>query len=144
MASILATTWQQSLYRRFARAQMVAPVTSLVSSSLRLSRPYTTQPASYSDGDLISTKGRFDLTGRNYVVTGGGRGIGYAAVRAIAEAGGNISVLDAAAEPTKDFHGLVGEFGIKTAYIRTDVTDETSLTSAFAQTADQFGSLHGW
>ncbi|CAK7233708.1 hypothetical protein SBRCBS47491_008703 [Sporothrix bragantina] len=142
MASILTTTWQRSLYR-LAQVPTVTPVTAFRSSPQRLCRFYGIRKASFADGDLISTKGRFDLTGRNYVVTGGGRGIGYAAVRAIAESGGNISVLDAAPEPTKDFHNLADEFGIKTAYIPTDVTDEASLTSAFTQTVDQFGSLHG-
>lgn len=143
MAHALAIARQRSLYRiaRTTTRTATQPSVAAFNSPYSPSRLYSTKLA---DGDLTSVKGRLDLTGRNYVVTGGGRGIGYAAVRAIAESGGNISVLDAAPAPTKDFHNLTSEFGVKTAYIRTDVTDEKSLTAAFAQTADQFGPLHGW
>lgn len=89
-------------------------------------------------------KGRFDLTGRNFVVTGGGRGIGYAAARGIAEFGGNVSILDYSPFPVKDFENLEREFGIKAKYIRTDVTDQVSLQKAFDQTIADFKTLDGW
>lgn len=97
-----------------------------------------------ADGDLTSLKGKFDLTGRNYVVTGGGRGIGYAVGRAIAEQGGNVSILDLAPAPVKDYETLASTFGVKTKYIQTDVSNEESLSRAFDETIADFGTLDGW
>lgn len=86
----------------------------------------------------------FDLKGKNFVITGGGRGIGYAATRAIAEMGGNVAVMDLLSKPVGDFEQLSPEFGIKSVYINTDVTKEDSLTSAFDQAAIELGSIDGW
>lgn len=96
------------------------------------------------DGDLRSVRAMFDLKDRNYIVTGGGRGIGYSITRAIAEMGGNVAVLDVLDSPVKDFSSLEGEFGVKARYIKADVTNEKSLTSGFEQSIDEFGSLDGW
>src|SRR5690349_5646747 len=92
-----------------------------------LSRAYFSTSASrrnLPDGDLRSVRGMFDLKGGNYVLTGGGRGIGYACTRAIAEMGGNVAVLDVLDSPVKDFGSLEPEFGVKARYIHADVTDE--------------------
>lgn len=105
---------------------------------------YNSGSLSRPDGDLLGLRGRFSLTGKNFIVTGGGRGIGYAAARAIAESGGNVSILDAAPKPVKDFANLEDEFGVKTKYIQTDVTDEVSLTKAFEETVAEFKTLDGW
>ena len=104
-------------------------------------RRYNSQ---YADGDLLSVKDRFSLAGKSYVITGGGRGIGYAAARAIAEYGGNVAIMDALPEPVKDFANLEREFGVKARYARVDVTNEKSLTTAFEETMADFGTLNGW
>lgn len=109
-----------------------------------VTRPYNEFKVTCADNDLIPLKNRFSLTGRNYIVTGGARGIGYAAVRAIAESGGNISILDAASRPVDDFANLSHEFGIKAKFITTDITDEKSLKEGFAQAMEDFGTLDGW
>jgi sorbose reductase len=85
----------------------------------------------------------FDLKGKNYIVTGGGRGIGYAVTRAIAEMGGNVAVLDVLPKPVEDFDNLPNEFGTKTSYIHADVTSEESLRSGFEQAIAGLGSLDG-
>ncbi|KIW14674.1 hypothetical protein PV08_07458 [Exophiala spinifera] len=95
------------------------------------------------DGDLNSVRPMFDLKGRNYIVTGGGRGIGYAITRAIAEMGGNVAVLDVLPSPVEDFGTLEGDFGVKSRYIHADVTSGESLTKAFDRTVSEFGSLEG-
>ena len=97
-----------------------------------------------ADGDLKSLRPRFDLTGKNVVLTGAARGITYAAARAVAEFGGNVAVLDVLPQPVDDFHNLDKEFGVRTAYIHADVTNEASLTKAFAQVVDEFGTIDGW
>lgn len=86
----------------------------------------------------------FDLKGKSFVVTGGGRGIGYATTRAIAEMGGNVAVLDVNSKPVGDFDQLSSDYGIKSLYIKTDVTSESDLGSAFEQTAIEFGQIDGW
>lgn len=96
------------------------------------------------DGDLKSVKALFDLTDKNFIVTGGGRGIGYAITRAIAEMGGNVAVLDVLDSPVKDFGTLEHDFGVKARYLRADVTDEKSLTRGFEQSISELGSLDGW
>lgn len=85
----------------------------------------------------------FSLKGRNYVVTGGGQGIGFAVTRAICEMGGNVAVLDLRDKPVDDFNSLSSEFGVKTEYLQTDVTKEESLTSSFEKAISALGSLHG-
>lgn len=85
----------------------------------------------------------FSLKGRNYVVTGGGQGIGFAVTRAICEMGGNVAVLDLRKEPVEAFNTLSTEFGVKTEYLQTDVTKEESLTSSFEKAISALGSLHG-
>lgn len=86
----------------------------------------------------------FDLTGKNFVITGGSRGIGYGAARAIAEMGGNVSVLDILPKPVGDFEQLSSQLGVKSLYINTDVTKQESLQSAFEQTAIELGGIDGW
>lgn len=103
-----------------------------------------TNPEVLHDGDLRSVRAMFNLKDRNYIVTGGARGIGYSITRAIAEMGGNVAVLDISNSPVKDFSSLQAEFGVKARYIKTDVTSEESLTSAFEQSIAEFGSLDGW
>ncbi|OAP57397.1 short chain dehydrogenase [Fonsecaea erecta] len=95
------------------------------------------------DGDLKPVRPMFELTGRNYIVTGGGRGIGYAITRAIAEMGGNVVVFDLLDKPVSDFDTLESEFGVKVKYIRADVTSDDSLRSAFAQAMETLGTLDG-
>ncbi|KEF63845.1 uncharacterized protein A1O9_01823 [Exophiala aquamarina CBS 119918] len=85
----------------------------------------------------------FNLSNKNFIVTGGGRGIGYAITRAITEMGGNVAVLDVLNAPVKDFGTLEHDFGVKARYLRADVTDEKSLTKGFEQSISELGSLHG-
>jgi len=99
---------------------------------------------SLHDGDLSSIRPMFDLKGKTFVVTGGGRGIGYAATRAIAEMGGNVAVMDLLPKPVDDFDTLSKEFGVKTLYIHADVTKEADITKGFDQAVIEFGSIHGW
>lgn len=86
---------------------------------------------------------KFDLTDRNYVVTGGAQGIGFALTRAICEMGGNVTVWDIQEKPVDEFATLADKFKVKTAYIQTDVSKEESLTAAFTKTLADVKTIHG-
>lgn len=92
---------------------------------------------------LENIRPAFDLRGRNYVVTGGAQGIGFAAARAISEMGGNVAVLDIQDKPIDEFGALSSEFGGKTFYIQADVVNEESLNRGFAQAVEHLGTVDG-
>lgn len=87
----------------------------------------------------------FELRGRNYVVTGGAQGIGFAVTRAICEMGGNVAVLDIQDKPVdeKEWAVLGERFGARAVYIQTDVTRQESLVASFARAVQELGSLDG-
>ena len=86
---------------------------------------------------------KFELTHRNYVVTGGAQGIGFALTRAICEMGGNVAVWDVQARPVDEFNELSAKFGVRTLYIQTDVTQQDSLQAAMEETLSEFKSIDG-
>ncbi|GKT49741.1 dihydroanticapsin 7-dehydrogenase [Colletotrichum spaethianum] len=92
---------------------------------------------------LQDVRPMFQPQGRNYIVTGGAQGIGFAATRAICEMGGNIAVMDIQAKPVKEFETLSSNFGSKTIYIQTDVTKEDSLNASFTKAIDELGWIDG-
>lgn len=94
---------------------------------------------------LEDVRPMFELRGRNYVVTGGAQGIGFALTRAICEMGGNVAVMDIQDKPvnTGEWNNLSQKFGAKTFYIQTDVTKQESLNQAFATAIRELGSLDG-
>lgn len=94
---------------------------------------------------LEDVRPMFELRGRNYVVTGGAQGIGFAVTRAICEMGGNVAVMDIQDKPVdeKEWTNLTQRFGSKAVFIQTDVTKQESLNAAFAKAIQELGSLDG-
>jgi sorbose reductase len=92
---------------------------------------------------LENVRPMFELRGRNYIVTGGASGIGFASTRTICELGGNVAVLDVQEKPVPEFEAqfeaLAGDFGVKTFFIQTDVTKQESLESGFKQAIEKLG-----
>jgi sorbose reductase len=86
---------------------------------------------------------RMSLKDRNFLITGGGRGIGFAICKAITQLRGNVAVIDALSEPVEEFHTLGDKFGTKTFYQKADVTDQQSLESAFSSAVKSIGPLQG-
>lgn len=93
--------------------------------------------------DLQNVRPMFDLAGRNYIVSGGAQGIGFAVTRAICEMGGNVAVLDIQESPVPEFHSLGQLFGRQPIYIQTDVRYEASINQAFENVLAAFGTVHG-
>jgi sorbose reductase len=88
---------------------------------------------------LENVRPMFELRGRNYIVTGGAQGIGFASTRAICELGGNVAVLDVQDQPVEEFASLAKEFGVETHFIKTDVTQQESLENGFKQAVTLLG-----
>src|SRR5690349_17382523 len=76
------------------------------------------------------------LQGRVAVVTGGGRGIGLAAVRRLATAGARVVVADIDADA-----GKVAAEEVDGLFVRTDVTDREQVEALFRTAVDTYGSL---
>lgn len=93
--------------------------------------------------EINAVRPMFELRGRNYLITGGAQGIGFAATRAICEMGGNVAVLDIQERPTEEFEGLASKFGVQTFYYQTDLAQQDSLNSGFAKARESLGTIDG-
>lgn len=86
---------------------------------------------------------RFDLTGKNFLVTGGGRGIGLATCKGIMQLGGGVACIDML-DNDKDFLELAKKYGAPHSFAKGDVSDQRSLESAFEEVvAGVGGHIHG-
>ena len=81
----------------------------------------------------------FGLKGKTAVVTGGSRGIGQVVAEGLARAGAEVVILSRsqADETIK----RISDAGGSGYFIKTDVTDEKSVTQAFQLIMEQSGSL---
>lgn len=84
-----------------------------------------------------------NLTGKVIVVTGGGRGLGAATVRRLAQLGARVVAgdvrkdwLDASCEEARSSGGEV-------TAVEVDVTDEAEVENLFDTANDRFGPLYG-
>ena len=91
----------------------------------------------------VKVTDRFSMKDKTVLVTGGGRGIGLAICKAIAQLGGNIAVLDALPQPSKEFHALSNDYGIEAFYERVDVTVQSSLERGFESVIEKTGGIQG-
>ncbi|MFE3022047.1 glucose 1-dehydrogenase [Streptomyces sp. NPDC059256] len=92
------------------------------------------------DEELTSLRGTggIDLGGRVSLVTGGARGIGAAAVRALHEAGARVVVADVADKQGLELAAALGEGAL---FVHLDVTDEKGWADTLRQTVEAFGAL---
>ncbi len=81
-------------------------------------------------------KASFDATGEVLIVTGGARGIGAAAARAYAAAGGHAQVLDVT--PSDELAGVEG-----VDQVAVDVADRDAVFAAVAAVAARHGRIDG-
>ena len=86
----------------------------------------------------------FSLSGRTVVITGGARGIGLAFAFAVAEAGGNVAILDVANEPHLHFYELGKRHPEQRFELySTDVTNYGVLQKSIQQIVRDFGRIDG-
>src|SRR5262245_18518620 len=83
----------------------------------------------------------FELPGKAGIVTGAGRGIGKATAELFAAAGAAVAVIDLSEEHAQRTAEAIGSAGGSAVPIVCDVTDEKAVEAAFAQAADELGSI---
>ena len=83
----------------------------------------------------------YDFTGKTAFVTGGSAGMGEAAVRAFAESGANVAIVDRDGEAAQRLADELTEQGLKVLAVQCDVTDEDQVAAAVGATVEAFGSL---
>jgi NAD(P)-dependent dehydrogenase (short-subunit alcohol dehydrogenase family) len=83
----------------------------------------------------------FDLTGRNALVSGAGRGLGASMALALACHGANVTVFDIADETNSETVAGIRGVGRESVYIRGDVTDLEDCRRAVQTTVSRWGSL---
>ncbi|MBX9792068.1 MAG: 3-hydroxyacyl-CoA dehydrogenase [Pirellulales bacterium] len=80
------------------------------------------------------------ISGKTFLVTGGGSGLGAATVRRLAKAGGNVVIVDLNEENGKSVAADLGKQG---RFVQADVADEAAIQKAVAAAKEAFGGLHG-
>ncbi len=78
------------------------------------------------------------LADRTYVVTGGSRGIGRAAVELLRQEGASVAVIARESSALREVEEVTGAVAFP-----ADVTDEAAVVAAFAAVEDRFGDIHG-
>lgn len=83
------------------------------------------------------------LAGRVALVTGGGQGIGQGVARALAEAGASVAIAQRSADRGEaEAKYLQDTYGVKSVFLRTDVTERAQVEAMVAETISRLGGLH--
>ncbi|OZC61881.1 3-oxoacyl-ACP reductase [Rhodococcus sp. 15-725-2-2b] len=83
----------------------------------------------------------YDFTGKTAFVTGGSAGMGAATVRAFAEAGARVAVVDLDGDAARQLSDDLTSRGFEALAVRCDVSDEDQVEAAVRATVEKFGSL---
>ncbi len=90
-----------------------------------------------------SYRQKFELTGRNAVITGAIGILGRRFCNGLAEFGANIAVVDLEEAAAKDVAAeLAARHGVKAIGIGCDITDPKAVTDATAAIVKAFGEIH--
>jgi NAD(P)-dependent dehydrogenase (short-subunit alcohol dehydrogenase family) len=81
-----------------------------------------------------------EISGKAFLITGGGSGLGAATARALAGAGGRVLLADVNVAGGEEVAASIGEAA---RFVATDVTSEEQVRAAVAAALEQFGALHG-
>jgi 2-dehydro-3-deoxy-L-rhamnonate dehydrogenase (NAD+) len=83
---------------------------------------------------------RYDFTGKTAVVTGGARGIGFAAAARYLQAGGAVSLWDIDADKLKEAQAALAPHG-KVVTAQVELTDQASVAAATAASIKALGHI---
>jgi NAD(P)-dependent dehydrogenase (short-subunit alcohol dehydrogenase family) len=83
-----------------------------------------------------------NLSGKVAFITGAATGIGRETALEFARSGASVGVVDWNETEGKETQQLIESMGGKALFIRCDVGDEASVSSAVSETVKHFGGLH--
>jgi NAD(P)-dependent dehydrogenase (short-subunit alcohol dehydrogenase family) len=84
---------------------------------------------------------KFSLEGQVGIVTGGGQGLGRTFCHAFAEAGADIVVAEINPETGPGVAAEVSRLGRRSAFVQTDVSNQTSVQHMVDEVLAQFGKI---
>lgn len=82
-----------------------------------------------------------DITGKNCIITGGTSGIGRAIALGFAQGGANVIAGSRNPKKVKAIGDELSKFGSGHGAVQMDVSDEDSITEAFAKAKDKLGTI---
>ena len=85
--------------------------------------------------------GKFDLTGRKALVTGGARGLGAGMAEALADAGASVMIGDILPDAGQATTKAIAGKGVKGGFVPRDVTQESSWIKAVSETISELGGF---
>ena len=85
--------------------------------------------------------GKFDLTGRKALVTGGARGLGAGMAQALADAGASVMIGDILPDAGQATAKVIAGKGVKAGFVPLDVTQESSWIKAVSETISEIGGF---
>lgn len=97
-------------------------------------------------GAQVSTPALFSLAKTITIITGGGRGLGQALAKGVAQAGGSVACIDILPTPTNDagewdeILRITAEAGAVASYFICDITDEKLMAETFEQIEQTAGA----
>jgi len=86
-------------------------------------------------------KKAFDLSGKNAVITGGNRGLGFGIATAMAQVGANIAILCRNQQKATEALAELAQYGGKYRSFRCDVTNLESVKTAADAVEKEFGGI---
>jgi NAD(P)-dependent dehydrogenase (short-subunit alcohol dehydrogenase family) len=81
-----------------------------------------------------------EITGKTFLVTGAGSGLGAATARLLASIGANVVIVDVNQQAGDQ---VAEEVGPRARFVRADVSDEAAVSGAVSTAVSTFGGLHG-
>ena len=83
----------------------------------------------------------FDLSGKVSIVTGGGRGLGFAMVEGLAEAGSDIIICSRKETNCREAAKKIGQIGVRAYGIKCDITSPEDITNLKDFALKEFGKI---
>jgi len=90
---------------------------------------------------ITNMKNAFDLTGKNVVVTGGNRGLGFGIASAMAQCGANIAILCRDSKKAAEALEELKQYGGKYMSFDCDITNMKNVLAVADEVTEKFGDI---